>query len=51
MRPPAYFTMQAATAARWALRLQGTLAEVEKAFVTTTSNAYQFSGGLLGVSF
>ena len=23
MRPPAYFTMQAATAARWALRLHG----------------------------
>jgi hypothetical protein len=34
-----------------ALRLQGTLAEVEKAFVTTTSNACHFSGGLLGVSF
>jgi len=51
MRPPAYFTMQAATAARWALRLQETLAAVENAFVTTTSNACHFPGGLLGVSF
>jgi hypothetical protein len=49
MRPPAYFTMHA-TAARRALRLQGTLAEVEKASVTTTSNACHFAGGLLGVS-
>jgi hypothetical protein len=32
-------------------RLKGTLAEVEKAFVTTTSNACHFSGGLPGVSF